>query len=388
MAEITLSQNYQRAYSFQKPNLANIRSGSCGYFSNRSPPKTRIQLGLYLYKSIMIKAKIKQVLASQSITKITNNLLPHTLVVLMYHDICEDDDNFTSWLRVKESSFKLQMLQLREIGNFVRPSDLYKNAILSKGCLNFLITFDDGFHNQYELGLPVLEKFDIPALFFISTENVESGDLFWFDRIITPIQTQRINSLELGHLGLRKYEFLASEGAKRWIDIDALLEDIKVRGDSRHLDIKEILEYFDNNFGGVVRNVIQKCRPLTCDEISKMKASKLCYFGSHSHRHEILTYLNDNDIRTNLVKSKEYLERLSGQCITHFAYPNGKMDTRVAALCQASGYDYGFTTTSGLARNNTDRMHIPRISVSGYDSIGMLFWKINRELIKEAIRWR
>ena len=123
-------------------------------------------------------------------------------------------------------------------------------------------------------------------------------------------------------------------------------------------------------------------RPLKQDEICKMKASNLCYFGSHSHRHEILTYLNDDEIRRNLIKSKEILEKLLGERIIHFSYPNGDTNARVSTLCRNVGYEYGYMAKSGLLKLNTPPMNIPRIAVSGYDSIQSLFWKINKELIR------
>jgi peptidoglycan/xylan/chitin deacetylase (PgdA/CDA1 family) len=333
----------------------------------------------------VIKKKLKQILANHKITRMISNLLPPTVVVLTYHDICENND-ISSWLRVKKSSFELQLSQLREIGNFIRPSDLYHKETLSRHGLNFLITFDDGFIKQYKLALPILEKFQIPALFFISTENVQTGDLFWFDRIITPIQVKRITSLELRLVGLRDYQFSMSEGDERWNDIQVLLEDIKAKGNCTHPDVQKVLRFFDDTFGDIIKKITHQYRPLKEDDICKMQASDLCYLGSHSHRHEILPYLDDKDIKNNLVRSKEFLENLLRQPITHFSYPNGNTNNRVTALCRESGYEYCYTATSGLVKSNTNLMEIPRISVGGYDSIQILFWKINRALMKGVIK--
>lgn len=336
----------------------------------------------------LIKNKLKQVLGNQVLTKFISNSSPHTVVVvLMYHDICDDDD-FISWLRVKKSSFEFQIRKLLELGHFIRPSDLFQIDALRKHTLNFLMTFDDGFVNNYKLALPILKKFQIPALFFISTEHIQSGEQFWFDRVITPIQIHKITSLDLQHLGLRDYRFFPSEGPIRWNDIQALLLDIKAKGNATDPDVRRILGFFDEISRDISADVNNKYRPLTHDEICQMQTSKLCYFGSHSHRHEILTYLTTKDLIMNLVKSKEFLEKLLGQPITHFAYPNGDTNTSVTMYCRKSGYEYCYLATSGLVNSHTNTMYIPRIPVSGYDSIQSLFWKINKELIKAAIKLR
>jgi len=330
-----------------------------------------------------IRTKFKQILSSQRITKVGANLLPSTVAVLIYHDLSKDDD-FPSWLRVKKSTFESHIGQLKKICNFVHPSDLFQKDELSNNRLNVLLTFDDGFVNQYALALPILQKFKVPALFFLSTENIETGEIFWFDRVVIPIQALRIENLDLRHLGLRNYHFCASDGARRWSDIQVLLEDIKSKGNGSPSKVKRIFEYFDNRFKDIIRRARQIHRPLTQDEVRNMKASNLCYFGSHSHRHEILTYLNDDEIRENLIKSREFLEKLLGEDIVHFAYPNGDTDFRVSKLCRECGYEYGYGTSSGLLRRNAIAMNIPRIGVGGYDSAQSLFWKINKELIRSV----
>ena len=334
-----------------------------------------------------IKSKFKDILSSKRITRVGGNLLPYTIVVLTYHDLCEGG-NFSSWLRVNKDVFELQMGQLNEICNFIHPSDLFQKDTLSKDRLNALITFDDGFMNQYTLALPVLRKFKIPALFFISTENIESGDIFWFDRIVIPIQALRINTLDLQPLGLRNYHFFAWDGAKRWDDIQVLLEDIKSKGNDSSPNVKQILKYFDDAFREVNKRIMHSYHPLTQDKVYEMRSSKLCYFGSHSHRHEILTYLNDNEIRTNLIKSKEFLEKSLGERITHFAYPNGNTNTRVIELCREAGYEYGYMTKSGLLNHHKPSMNIARFAVTCFSSFQPLFGKTNEEGLRAIIKWK
>lgn len=306
------------------------------------------------------------------------------VVVLMYHDLCDDDD-FRSWLRVKKSSFEFQIRKLLELGQFIQPSDLFQKDTLRKDTLNFLVTFDDGFVNNYKLALPVLKKFQIPALFFISTGHTLSGEPFWFDWIISSIQIYKITSLDLRYLGLRDYRFFPSEGLKRWNDIQTLLVDIKTKGNATDPEIKRVISFFRKNFPDVREEIILKYRPLVENEICRMQSSGLCHFGSHSHRHEILTYLTAKDLRMNLVESKKFLEKLLGQPVIHFAYPNGDTNSCVTRCCRQNGYQFGYLAASGLVNKHAHPMYIPRISVSGYDSIKSLLWKINREIIKGTI---
>jgi peptidoglycan/xylan/chitin deacetylase (PgdA/CDA1 family) len=333
---------------------------------------------------LQIKKNLKYFLASPRITAAASKRVHYAVAVLMYHDLSENDD-IDSWLRVSKRLFELQLKELSGNCNFIRPDDLFQRDNLYRERLNVLITFDDGFVNQYRLALPVLEKLQIPALFFLSTENIQTGDIFWFDRVITPIQVLKIASLDLTQVGLRKYEISAKDSTKRWDDIQVLLEDIKAKGNDTSYDVKRILAYFDEKFGDLLMTLLGDYRPLVEDEITAMRRSGLCYFGSHSHRHEILTYLSDEEIKNNLSKSKHYIETLLGERIDHFSYPNGNTDRRVSTLCRKHGFHYGYVTAQGLVTQNTDRMLIPRISVGGYDSVETVLCKINKQLIKTAL---
>jgi peptidoglycan/xylan/chitin deacetylase (PgdA/CDA1 family) len=329
----------------------------------------------------------KHFLGSQRITTATSYLLPKHVVVLMYHDLCHDDD-FTSWLRVKQSQFEIQIDYLSKIGTFIHPKDLFQSEALSNHHLNLLVTFDDGFVNQHRLAMPILEKYNVPALFFITTENAESGELFWFDRIVTPIQQSKINRLKLSHLGLDNYNLPSAEGPERWAVIQTLLEDIKHQGNYTSSAVKGILRFFEEEFGTFSKDTYSRLRPLTPHEIMTMSQSSLCSFGSHSHRHDILPLLSEPQIKANLEQSKEFLEDTVGTPIAEIAYPNGSTSTQVIELCKASGYKYGYMTTPGLVRQESPHFSLPRISVSGYDSLKTLLWKINRELMKAFVGFR
>ena len=46
-----------------------------------------------------------------------------------------------------------------------------------------LVTFDDGYRSVSTLGKPILEKFDVPAVVFVSTEAVRARTFFWHDAV-------------------------------------------------------------------------------------------------------------------------------------------------------------------------------------------------------------
>jgi peptidoglycan/xylan/chitin deacetylase (PgdA/CDA1 family) len=83
--------------------------------------------------------------------------------VLMYHSIC-DGGGFLS-LSPKEFESQIKWLRSNNF-NFLKTSDLSNvNNIPKK---SVLITFDDGYEDNFLFAFPILEKYKIPAIFFIT----------------------------------------------------------------------------------------------------------------------------------------------------------------------------------------------------------------------------
>lgn len=63
---------------------------------------------------------------------------------------------------------------------FIRPEDLTNN--IEKDNRYILLTFDDGYFNNM-LAVNVLEKYKVPAVFFITIRNIIENRSFWWDVI-------------------------------------------------------------------------------------------------------------------------------------------------------------------------------------------------------------
>jgi peptidoglycan/xylan/chitin deacetylase (PgdA/CDA1 family) len=113
----------------------------------------------------------------------------------------------------------------------------------------------------------------------------------------------------------------------------------------------------------VVRN-LDPLKTLTWDHLRDL-ADRGVAIGSHSMTHPHLTTLSDEELRTELVDSKEWIETELGQRCRIFSYPFGDEDARVRAAVQTAGYDAAFGAPGKeLSR---DRYSIPRVLVVSGD---------------------
>jgi len=301
--------------------------------------------------------------------------------VLCYHDLCRPGET-GSWLKVDVDRFERQIVALKKFSTFIRPDALLDPDRQSRVRLNLLLTFDDGFINNYRLGLPVLQRHGVPALFFISTRHMESGEPFWFDRLIRPIQQDRLAELDLRHLGMEVYSFCPADGAKRWDGIQRLLEDVKKLDENQDGTLVDHILGVLHGDNHRSETFHAEDRPLGRADIQKMQRSGLCYFGGHGHRHRILTKLVDDSLKEELQQSRTILESLLGESVDHISYPNGDTDGRVSDACRMAGYRFGYTVMPGRVGFAVDHFRIPRILVSGFDGTLSVLKNLARGLIR------
>lgn len=324
-----------------------------------------------------MKQLIKKVLSSPAILRLSSAVRGPPRVVLMYHDVRADSD-FKSWMRVSESAFEDQLAFLERSGEILSPEEFFDNEAPIGRKPRFLITFDDGYVNNFRIALPILDRHDAHALFFVSTRPIETQAPFWSEILITTIQSQSLDQLDLRDFGFGVYRFRNEDTAHRWSDIQLLLEDLKSAGNEDHARVSDVICYLKGNFAHQIEPHIERFRPLQTDEIVAMHQSGRCAFGAHGHSHAIMTYLDKNELRHNLLEPKRRLENLLGASVGALAYPNGDFDKRVVTAVAKAGYRHGFTTQPGVYGPNTDPLRIPRVAVGGYDSLSTFRFNLNR----------
>jgi peptidoglycan/xylan/chitin deacetylase (PgdA/CDA1 family) len=327
----------------------------------------------------LMKSIAKRLAASPVMTRLGAVRARGGILILNYHDVGADGQP-SSWLRVPQAEFDRQLAQLGRIGEFVGPDALGAEGARG-GRLRLLLTFDDGYVNNYRFALPVLRRHGAPALFFVSTWHVQTQEPFWFDRVVSLIQAEGLAELDLREVGLRHYRFRTPDGPCRWDDIQRLLVDIKVLGNPGESVVDRVLARCATAGGVATARALADCRPLAPDELRAMRDSGLCRFGSHAHRHEILTLLDDAALADSLAASRSFLEQTLALPVEDIAYPNGDVDARVVAAARAVGYRRGYTVRGALSRPGGDPLLLPRVLVGGYDTPSLLFWRVNRTLL-------
>lgn len=217
-----------------------------------------------------------------------------------------------------------------------------------------LVTFDDGYRDNYELAYPVLKSLEIPAVFFIATGLIENKELPWWDKVAYLIQRSHIQKIKLPYWS-DTVEFTGN----RQIFVRLILNQIKKSKSPIGEQITDI-----ENFVGMP-SPYPDAEFMTWDNIRDLSANGMD-IGAHSHSHDILAKLDDEQMLFELSHSKSILEEQLGKPVRAFSYPVGSKNTYNNSVIEAlknNGYEIAFNFHPGvnvnLAKNRYDLCRFP-----------------------------
>ncbi len=228
-----------------------------------------------------------------------------------------------------------------------------------------LITFDDGYRDNFDDALPVLRARGVPATFFLPTSFFESPRLPWWDHIAYVIRHARVALLRLDRpepmeVNLRETSLADAISRVVWSYFHHL--DVDEAAFRRELEERAGVEVNDDALGRALFMTWDQARTLIASGMS---------IGSHSQTHRPLGRLTEDEQREELVSSRQTLESTLGCEVATLAYPYGWPETYTATtirLAREAGYRLAFSSTEGLNRaGDTDPFALRRLGVGFAD---------------------
>jgi peptidoglycan/xylan/chitin deacetylase (PgdA/CDA1 family) len=116
-------------------------------------------------------------------------------------------------------------------------------------------------------------------------------------------------------------------------------------------------------------------RPMTFDEMRRLRDFPLIDIGAHSVHHASLAHLSAVECHSEVFESRSALERLTGRPVTSFAYPFGETSPDAVAAVTAAGFRDAVTCDMRGLRPREHRLRIPRLATreeSGAELIARL----------------
>jgi peptidoglycan/xylan/chitin deacetylase (PgdA/CDA1 family) len=217
------------------------------------------------------------------------------------------------------------------------------------------LTWDDGYRDSLELVAPLLERFQLPATFFL-VPGLLSGEVrAWWELLAWAWAHSPYRAVPWGDQVL-PVGGPSGRRSLRWLG-QQLQADSRAVRDQR---IAELLERLEP--GGELDH-----RTLFLDWTDARKlAGKGFTIGSHSMHHTILRHESLDEQRRDLADSRTQLEQRLEVPVRLFAYPSGQLgdyDADTVRAVAGAGYSHAFTTRAGWNRPSTSVLEGHRVLI-------------------------
>jgi peptidoglycan/xylan/chitin deacetylase (PgdA/CDA1 family) len=217
------------------------------------------------------------------------------------------------------------------------------------------VTFDDGYADNVEVALPILQSTGVPATFFIATGYLDGGCM-WNDKIIETLRCVPNGNLDLMDEGLGIYSL--SSAADRLAIIGEVIRMFK------YLPREEREQR--------AQALTQRCQVslpvnlmMTSNQVRQLRQAGM-EIGAHTHTHPILASLEWASVEQEIAESKARLEGLLGESVCLFAYPNGKLGKDYLLehvnIVRNLGFEAAVSTTWGVASVQSNLWQLPRFT--------------------------
>lgn len=256
----------------------------------------------FLPMSIALKTKGLQLLLPYHHT-VSSEFLPHLSNLYSY----KNEQQFT-----KDLDFLLRYYTP------ISEEDLLKklnNGIPIKK--SFLLTFDDGFREVYDIIAPILERKGVPAVFFINPAFIGNKVLFYRCKISLLIQELNKNEYHsnLDNLFGNALGLTASSATK----IVLALKNI-------NQNTAGILDTIAEKIGYSFTEFLQVQKPFLTTKQVRELSDRGFAIGAHSLNHPYYKLLSDEDQLKQTVESCKAVNEMIGSKNCSFSFPHSDQD--------------------------------------------------------------
>ncbi len=292
------------------------------------------------------------------------------LRILAYHRVLEqqEPEGFQFDLELISASagdFRRQMAAIKRdfrpmrfdevIDHLDRDEPLPPRAVL--------VTFDDGYDDNYRIAFPILRELGVSAMFFVSTGHIDTGLPYAYDWVVHMLCCTPADRVTLPEAGI-DWELPASLAGRRQVAA-RFLATLK----GFPAPMQECLVAAMETAWNMPRTPHPDCRPMSWGELCEMQAGGM-EIGSHGVHHRMLAKMPREMMIEEIVESKRTLDRHLPVPALVVSYPVGGFDAydqAVVDAARAAGFRLGCSYVTGTSAPREDALYaLRRLHVERY----------------------
>jgi peptidoglycan/xylan/chitin deacetylase (PgdA/CDA1 family) len=322
--------------------------------------------------------------------KILRFLGRHDTKILLYHSVSDTESCFIkgTYIWVSTGTFEKHLNYLSKHHKLISLRTLVDS--LKEGRIpprSAVITFDDGFADNFRYAYPSLKRYKIPATIFICPACIDNKKSAWIFELYYLINMFGVENV------IKKIKSLPGK-PDRDISTDAPGEALSNKVEEymayclRKEDREKILTGLYQAFGISREKVLSDNRLfLTWEEIKQMCQDGM-EFGNHGESHTPFSALSLNEQKMEIVNSKKMIRENLGTDFLPFAYPVGQsrdFTPETEEIVETTGHNCIVTTRHTLNRSGTSPFDLGRIH-AGEIPVHRLALELEKSLLKHLLR--
>ncbi len=214
------------------------------------------------------------------------------------------------------------------------------------------VTFDDGYADVRDHGVPLLAAKGIPSAVFVVSDAADEGEALLHDRLYRALAwylaASRGKNVDRPYTVTRT--LLDSVGGA---ELDGILSAIEAEAREARTPLT----------AGARES-------LTWDDLVALRDAGMT-IGSHTAAHALLAGREPALLAADLAGSRRRLEERLGTPVVHFAYPDGQFNADSVRAAADAGYHFAYTTCHHRDRTRP-LLTIPRAMLWERSSLGPL----------------
>ena len=207
----------------------------------------------------------------------------------------------------------------------------------------FVITFDDGYRDNYEHAFPILKKYKLDFTIYLITDFINRKAILWWYLLEDLVLKEDKVKFELEG---QQHEFLCrnrKEKEQAFSDIRRLINShYKLEGFRKQLE-----QIFDPY--GIDIYAYTERLAMNWKEVLQLSREQGGIIGAHTVSHPPLLQVSADQLEEEINLSRRIIEDRIERPVMHFAYPYGKKT-------EASLREFDFVRTHGFKTATTTRM--------------------------------
>ena len=278
-------------------------------------------------------------------------------IIVNYHYIRPDTRQFKACL---EQTFVKQLDYLRANYEMVPIPEAYRAAHEQREGKYCALTFDDGLKEHYAFAFPLLQRYSIPATFFLIGRALQGGFVSLSHKL----------HVLLSHSSARELrdKFHDFFSGKYHIDDTVPLNPKRRFDDMLTANLKETIialpssekesfieELFRRSYN---ETELASSMFLSAREAKRMSENGM-EIGAHGYTHTALDTLDRESQRQEIEAVTHTIEEATGAAPTMFSYPNGRYNEHTALLLRSLGFAYATTIEKGDLSAARDTLLLP-----------------------------